>query len=157
MTTLRRRLILAALVVTALGLLHHLDRVIRGYIVVDKGLPAEWNHSGWPFLGEVGVFTVSLVVVYGILLGGIALTLRRSAWAGFWVGAAIVLLAIVVFVHFLGPEAETPSIIWRSHGGGLGGVLALTDLFALLAALIVLCLQAVDVRRRSGRWRDDGR
>jgi hypothetical protein len=68
---LRRRLILAALAVTVLGLLHHLDHVVRGYIVVDKGLPGEWNHSGWPFWDGVTVFTGSLVVVYAILLGAL--------------------------------------------------------------------------------------
>jgi hypothetical protein len=34
-------------------------------------------------------------------------------------------------------------------------VLALVDLFVLLVALITLALQAVDLRRKSGRWRDD--
>jgi hypothetical protein len=150
---LRRRLIIAAVVVTVLGLLHHLDHVVRGEIVVDEGLPHGWNHSGWPFRDELTVFTASLSV-YAILVGGIALTLLRRAWAGYWLAASIVLLAIVVFVHFLGPEAETPRVIWRTYDGGAGPVLALLDLVALLGALIGLAVQAVAVRRRSGRWRD---
>ncbi len=150
---LRRRLIVAALVVTALALLHHLDHVIRGEIVVEEGKPHEWNHSGWPFEDAVTVFTASLGV-YVILLGGILLTFRRRAWAGYWLGSTIVLLAIVVFVHFLGPDAETPRVVWRTYGGGVGAVLALTDLVALLAALIVLGTQAFLVHRDSGRWRD---
>lgn len=39
-----------ALWTTALGLLHHLDHVLRV------------NHSGWPFLAEVTPFTYSLAV-----------------------------------------------------------------------------------------------
>ena len=113
---LRRRLILGALFVTFLGLLHHLDHVIRGQIVVDEGLPHRWNHSGWPFQDDVTVFTASLGV-YVVLLGGIARTLLQRAWAGYWLGAAIALTAIV--------------------------------------ALIALAVQAVVVRRRSDRWRDE--
>ena len=151
---LRRHLILAALVVTVFGLLHHLDHVIRGQIVVDEGLPHRWNHSGWPFQDDVTVFTASLGV-YVVLLGGIALTLLRRAWAGYWLGAAIVLTAIVFFVHLLGPDAETPRVVWRTYDGGIGPILALLDLAALIVALIALAVQAVVVRRRSGRWRDE--
>lgn len=151
---LRRRLVSAALVVTVLGLLHHLDHVVRGEIVVDKRLPQQWNHSGWPFQDQLDVFTASLGV-YVILLGGIALTLVKRAWALYWLGAATVLLAIVTSVHFLGRQAETPDVIWRTYEGGLAPIIALVDLFALLAALIALAVQAVIVRRRSGRWRDE--
>ena len=151
---LRRRLILAALVVTVLALLHHLDHVVPGEIVMDEGLPDGWNHSGWPFRDEVAPFTASSGV-YVILVAGNAVTLLRRAWAGYWLAASIVLLAIVVFVHFLGPEAETPRVIWRIYDGGIGAVLALLDLVALIAAFIGLAVQAVVVRRGSGRWRDE--
>ena len=151
--TLRRRLIFFALLVSALALLHHLDHVARGEIVLEEGRPHEWNHSGWPFQDRVTPFTASLAV-YGVLLGGILLTVRRGAWAGYWLVSSIVLLAIVFFVHFLGREAETPSVIWRTHDGGPGAALALVDLAALLAALVALGVQAAAVRRESGRWRD---
>ena len=150
---LRRRLLVAALVVMGLALLHHLDHVVRGSIVVHEGRPDAWNHSGWPFQDRVTPFTASLAV-YVILVGGILLTLRRRAWSGYWLTSAIVLLAIVVFVHFLGRDAETPRVVWRTYDGGLGAVLALIDLVALLVALIVLAVQAIVVRRESGRWRD---
>lgn len=39
-----------ALVTTALGLLHHVDHVLRV------------NHSGWPFIADVNAFTYSLAV-----------------------------------------------------------------------------------------------
>ncbi len=153
---LRRRLVLTALVVTALALLHHLDHVVRGEIVVDEGRPSAWNHSGWPFQNGFTPFTASLGV-YAILIGGIVLTMRRKAWAAYWLGGAFVLLAIVTFVHFLGRDAETPRVIWRTYDGGFGAVLALTDLLALFVALIALALQALLVRQASGRWWRGGR
>jgi hypothetical protein len=152
LAALRRRLVLTASLATVLGALHHIDHVVRGNIVSSQGLPAEWNHSGWPFYDGLNPFSASLGV-YVILLGGIALTLRRRAWAGYWLAAALVLLAIVVFVNFLGPQAETPQVIWSTYDGGIGGTLALTDLFALLAVIAGLTLLAVDTRRKSGRWR----
>ncbi len=149
----RRGLLLMALVVTVFGLVHHLDHAIRGHLVLTEGLPPEWNHSGLPLQEDVTGFTASLGV-YVILLGGVALTLRRRAWAGYWLVAASALLAILLFVHFFSPQAETPQVIWNTYGGGPLAVLALTDLFALLAAVVALGVHAVVVRRRSGRWRD---
>ena len=143
---LDRRLILAALVVTVLALLHHVDHVVRGDLVVDEALPDEWNHSGWPFWNGFTPFTASLGV-YAILLGGVVLTLVRRVSARYWIGASILLFAIVVFVHFLGSEAETPRVIWRTYDGGARGALALIDLFALLAALVFLGVQAILARR----------
>ena len=66
---------------------------------------------------------------------------------------AIVLSAIVTFVHFLGPNAETPSVIYRTYESAAAGVLALLDLLAVGISVIVLGLEAIRVRRISGRWR----
>ena len=149
---LRRRLVAVALSVTALALLHHLDHVVRGEIVVDEGRPRAWNHSGWPFQDAFTPFTASLGV-YLVLVGGIVLTLLRKAWAGYWLASAILLLAIVLFVHFLGRDAETPSVLWRTYDGGLAAVLAVADLAALFVALTALSVVAIRARRESGRWR----
>ena len=64
---LRRRLLTVAICVTSLGLIHHVDHVIRG------------NHIGWPFSPAATPFTFSLLV-YPFLLMGIFLTARRRAW-----------------------------------------------------------------------------
>jgi hypothetical protein len=60
---------------------------------------------------------------------------------------------VVVQVHFLGgARSEFPSVIWRTYGQAAGGVAALADLAATIAALLVMAVNAVWVRRVSGRW-----
>jgi hypothetical protein len=63
-------------------------------------LDPTWDHSGWPFTDSVTPFTFSPVIVLSILLGGLLLTTRGKAWAGSWLGASMVLGAIVPVVHF---------------------------------------------------------
>jgi len=147
----RRWLLAAAVLVTAVGLLHHADHVIRGDLVVANGLPENWNHSGWPFQDSVTAFTASLGV-YLLLVPGIVLTLLGRVGANYWIGSATVIGAIVVFVHFvpLSEETEYPSIIYSTYEGGLGGVLALVVVFALVAAIGGLGALAVRARRRPG-------
>ena len=148
---LRRRLIVAASAVTVLAVIHHADHVIRGDLTLARRLDPTWNHSGWPFQDPVTPFTASLAV-YLLLVGGIVLTVRGRLWAGYWLVTAVLLAAIVTFVHFLGPNAETPSVIYRTHESAAAGVLALLDLLALGISLIVLGLEAIRARRISGRW-----
>ncbi len=155
---LRRRLLLLASVVTVLSLLHFVDHVIRGELVVSGGLNPDWNHSGWPFntlTDAPYIFPITFVVVFGLLLGGIQFTLRGRLWAGFWLGTSIAVTAILVFVHFVGfspGAAETPTVIAMSHSNAVGSVLALIDLFGLFAAFAALAFQAVRTRQRSGHW-----
>lgn len=155
---LRRRLLLLASVVTALVLLHFVDHVIRGQLVVSGGLNPEWNHSGWPFTTQTGkpyLFPVYFVVIFTLLVGGIFFTARRKLWAGYWLATSTVLAALLVFVHFIGlssTTAETPSVIAKSHHNNYGSTLALIDLFGLIAVLAALAYQAVRTRQRSGRW-----
>ena len=112
---MRRRLVVPAAVAAALGALHFADHVIRGRLVVEHGLDPVWNHSGWPFQPEVTPFTFSLVAVSLILLGGIYFTLKGPLWAGYWLGAALVLGALVTQVHFLaGPNSESPRVIYET-------------------------------------------
>ena len=147
----RAQLVALAGLVTVLALIHHTDHVIRGDLVVSYGLNANWNHSGWPFQPPVTPFTASLAV-YLLLVPGIVLTLRRRLWARYWIGAAIVLAAIIVVVHFVpGQQTETPAVIYatysESSGGVVAGVLALIDVFAILAGLLALLIVAIRARR----------
>jgi hypothetical protein len=150
---LRRRLIGVAALTAALATLHFTDHVIRGQLVLDRGLEPAWNHSGWPFQARFSPFTVSLILVYGLLLGGIVLTLRRQVWAGYWLVTAILLGAIVTQVHF-GPGAntESPSVVIDTYGNLAVGITAVTIVFAIAGTLVVMAAQAIWVRRVSGRW-----
>jgi hypothetical protein len=146
----RHRLVLLAVVTTALATIHFADHVIRGELVVDRGLDADWNHSGWPFQPEVNPFDLSVVVVYGVLLAGIVLTIRGRVLAGYWLAASIVLAALALFIHFFhGTQSETPRVIMRSYDNPALGIPALIVLFALLVALA--CLGGYALRVLLGR------
>ena len=151
----RRRMLLIAWTTVALATLHFVDHVIRGYRVIDHGLDPAWNHSGWPFLPEVTPFTASLVGVYGLLGVGIWLTGRGRVGARYWFIVAVLLGALVVSVHFLGARAETPEVIYRSWGDPVLGVAAVANTIAVIAAVLVMGVNAVLVARRSG-WRATG-
>lgn len=148
---LRRRLVLPAVAATLLGILHHADHVIRGNLVVQRGLPAWWNHSGWPFQPEVTPFTASLAI-YVILIGGIFFTLRGKLWAGYWLASSLLLGAVVTLVHFVGGEAETPSVIFQTYGGGIAPVVAGAVLAGIYVVMAILFTQSIQVRRASGHW-----
>ncbi len=148
----RGRMIRVAVVVTVLATAHFVDHVIRGRLVHSRGLDPAWNHSGWPFDDRFSPFTVSLVVVYGLLLTGIVLTRRGRFWAGYWLATAVVLGGIVTFVHFVGSRAETPAVILASYDNAAAGVPAVVVTFAILLGLVVMALTAIDVARRSRRW-----
>ncbi len=86
-----------------------------------------------------------------ILVPGVVLTLRRRLWARYWIGAATVLAAIIVVVHFVpSPETETPAVIFATYkegsGSVLAGVLALVDVFAIVASLFALLAVAMRAR-----------
>jgi hypothetical protein len=150
---LRRRLIRVAAVTAILATAHFTDHVIRGQLVLDRGLDPGWNHSGWPFQSRFSPFTVSLILVYGLLLGGIVLTVREQVWAGYWLVTAILLGTIVTQVHFgPGPDTESPSVIIDTYGSPAVGIPAVVITFAIAAILIGMAAQAIWVRRVSGRW-----
>jgi hypothetical protein len=152
-TRLRRRLIGVAAVTAVLATLHFADHVIRGQLVLDRGLDPGWNHSGWPFQPRFSPFTASLIVVYGLLLGGIVLTHRQQVWAGYWLVAAILLSGIVTQVHLgPGPNTESPSVIVDTYSTRAVGITAVIITFAIAVTLIVMAAQAIWVRRVSGRW-----
>jgi hypothetical protein len=150
----RRSLIVIGMGTAALAGIHLADHVLRGQHVVHQHLDPTWNHSGWPFTSTVSPFTFSLVIVVSILLGGLLLTIRGRAWAGYWLGASIVLGAIVTVVHFLPtPKQESPAVIYNSWPGQpVKGAVAVGITFAIVGALILMGVNAVRVRRRSGSW-----
>lgn len=163
---LRRWLLIAATSVLILGAIHHIDHIIRG------------NHIGWPFSTQVTPFTFSLLV-YPALLLGIYLTWRKRAWAGYWMGVAPPMLALVIFVHLI-PHAgyEAPPDLYIPYSDPLTyvqmgtapsrvtffrdiypefaspvwGFLAVAVMVSLVGALLALIVAAIRVRRISGRW-----
>ncbi len=149
---LRRRLLVIAWVVLGLAALHFVDHVIRGYYVINQGLDPTWNHSGWPFLPEFTPFSASLIGVSGLLGAGIWLTARGTVWARYWLVTAILLGALVVAVHFIGAQAETPAVIYNSWPNPVAGLLAVANTIAVMAALLLMGVNAVLVGRSSG-WR----
>jgi hypothetical protein len=140
-------------VVVILATAHFVDHAVRGRLVHSRGLNPLWDHSGWPFESRVSPFTVSLVVVYGLLLTGIVLTRRNRAWAGYWLATSVVLTGVVVFVHFIpGSRTETPAVILASYDEPAIGILAVVVTFAIVLCLLVMAFNAVDLARRSRRW-----
>lgn len=127
---------------TVFGFLHHLDHVVRG------------NHSGWPFQEAVTPFTFSLLI-YALLLPGVYVNLRGRIAAGWWLFTAVVALALVTFVHFLGGgEREAPiRDIYAVYGSPMSGLIALAILAGLLASLVVLAATAFWALRAGARDR----
>ncbi len=134
----RRALLILGLTATAFGILHHVDHVVRG------------NHSGWPFQEAVTPFTFSLLI-YALLLPGIYLNARGRVVAGYWLFVALVGLALVFSVHFVGEGREAPiSDIYQVYGSPAAGLLALAILAGLiisLAALAVTAFRALRARQ----------
>jgi hypothetical protein len=136
---LRTWLLVAAVSVTTFGFVHHVDHVVRG------------NHSGWPFEEVVTPFTFSLLI-YALLLPGIYMTWRGRLMAGYWLFTAVVLLALVISVHFVGEDREAPiRDIYAVYESPVVGFLALTDLTVLIASLVVLAGLAIQALRTKGR------
>ena len=136
---LRTWLLVAAVSVTTFGFFPHVDHAVRG------------NHSGWPFEEAVTPFTFSLLI-YALLLPGIYMTWRGRLMAGYWLFTAVVLLALVISVHFVGEDREAPiRDIYAVYESPVVGFLALTDLTVLIASLVVLAGLAIQALRTRGR------
>ncbi|MBA3425413.1 MAG: hypothetical protein H0U04_12930 [Rubrobacter sp.] len=121
--------------VTVFGFLHHVDHVVRG------------NHSGWPFQEAITPFTFSLLI-YALLLPGIYMNLRGRMAAGWWLFTAVVALALVFSVHFVGQDREAPiRDIYAVYGSPVSGLIALVVLAGLLTSLVVLAITALRALR----------
>ncbi|HEV2070888.1 MAG TPA: hypothetical protein VGR26_13940 [Acidimicrobiales bacterium] len=123
LTTTGYRLVL---VITGLGLAHHVDHVVR-------------DVTGWPLAGGFNPFSASLFV-YPVILAGLVLSRRRRVGAGFWAllagGAALFMLAVHV-----GPTAgDSVTTIPEQHGSPVAGVAALVVLGLFVAALVAHCV-----------------
>lgn len=154
--TIRRRLVVGALVLAVAAASHLADHAIRGEIVADHSLNPEWNHSGWPFTDDFTPFTPSLVIPVVFLVGAV-LTLRGRLWARFWLVWAGIAAAVVVIVHFVpGPRTETLGVIYRTYARAVGnpgaGLLAAAVVFLIVAGLATLIVLAVRARRLPRRW-----
>jgi hypothetical protein len=126
----RRGLLALGCVATVLAVLHHMDHVVRG------------NHSGWPFEEAVTPFTFSLLI-YALLLPGIFMNLRGRVAAGWWLFVALVGLALVFSVHFVGAEREAPvRDIYAVYDSPVWGFLALVVLYGLVLGLVALVVTA---------------
>ena len=150
----RRTFLVLGWTVLGLAVLHLIDHALRGQRVHDHGLNPSWDHSGWPFKPAVTPYTFSLVLVLAILIVGLWGTYAGRLRAGYWLGAAIVLGALVTYVHFV-PTAqqETPAIIFGSWMGlSAVGVAAVVVTFAIVGLLLVLAVTAIRIGRRTGRW-----
>ena len=132
---LRVWLLTAGVTVTVFGFLHHVDHVLRG------------NHSGWPFEEAVTPFTFSLLI-YALLLPGIYMNLRGRIAAGWWLFTAVVALALVFAVHFVGQDRESPiRDIYAVYGSPASGLAALAVLAGLLTSLVALAITALRALR----------
>ena len=150
----RRSLLAVAWLTVVLAALHLADHALRGARVQSHALDPNLDHSGWPFKPEVTPYTYSLAAVALILGIGLIGTYRRKLWAGYWLGAALVLGAIVTVVHFL-PTAhqESPTVIYGSWAGlPAMGAVAVAITFAIVAALLLMAANAIRVIRATGRW-----
>src|SRR5829696_808359 len=109
----RRGILIAGVATTVFGVLHHTDHVIRG------------NHSGWPFQEAVTPFTFSLLI-YALILPGLYLTAGGRMITRYHLFVALVGLALVFAVHFLGEGREAPiQNIYVVYGSPAAGLLAL--------------------------------
>ena len=150
----RRSLLRLGWVTAVLGALHLGDHALRGERVHSHDLPTEWDHSGWPFESEVTPYTFSLLAVALILGAGLWGTHRGRLWAGFWLGAALVLGTIVTVVHLLPTEnQESPSVIYGSWEGlEVLGIVSVGITFGIVVVLPLIGANAIRVGRRTGRW-----
>jgi hypothetical protein len=123
-----------------LGILHHVDHVLR------------YDHSGWPFRDIVTPFSYSLLV-YPLLV--IAFFWRRGSWARFSIALIIFLLTQSAHVFLETPRQQFCSWAYNAscttgrtagmpnllawHSPVMAAIAVLLS-FALSAALIATCI-----------------
>ena len=137
---LRTWLLITASCTMIFGILHHVDHVVRG------------NHSGWPFEEEVTPFTFSLLI-YALLVPGLYLTAKGHLMARYWLFTALLGLTLLVWIHFVPTSFHEAPIrdIYGVYDSPVLGFLAVADLMALIASVVVLAAFAIQALRGSAR------
>jgi len=140
------RLVLA---IVPLGVLHHIDHVLRG------------DHSGWPFRPEVTAFTFTLLI-YPVL--AFAWRMRARPWVR--AGAIGVVAGFVLVAHTL---IEPPQQIYGTwaHNRSTDAVLYTVDpehvhnllnlecpVLGLIAAVLSVLLTVLIISGFGVAWRD---
>jgi hypothetical protein len=134
---LRRWLLIAATSTIVFAIMHHTDHVVRG------------NHSGWPFEEAVTPFTFSLLI-YALLLPGLYLTAKGRLMARYWLFTALLGLTLLVWIHFVPTRYHEAPIkdIYEVYDSPVVGFLAVADLVALIASVVVLAGMAIQALRK---------
>jgi hypothetical protein len=137
---LRTWLLIVASCTMIFGILHHVDHVVRG------------NHSGWPFQEEVTPFTFSLLI-YALLVPGLYLTAKGHLMARYWLFTALLGLTLLVWIHFVPTRYHEAPIrdIYGVYDSPVVGFLAVADLMALIASVVVLVGVAIRALRGGRR------
>jgi hypothetical protein len=133
---LRTWLLITASCTMIFGILHHVDHVVRG------------NHSGWPFAEAVTPFTFSLLI-YALLVPGLYLTAKGRLMARYWLFTALLGLTLLVWIHFVPTRYHEAPIrdIYGVYDSPVVGFLAVADLTALIASVVVLAGMAIQALR----------
>ncbi len=133
---LRTWLLIVASCTVIFGILHHVDHVVRG------------NHSGWTFEEALTPFTFSLLI-YALLLPGLYLTAKGRLMARYWLFTALLGLTLLVWIHFVPTRYHEAPIrdIYGVYDSPVVGFLALADLVALIASVVVLAAMAIQALR----------
>jgi len=134
----RERLLYVLLAVpTLLGMVHHVDHVIRG------------NHVGWPVTPAVTPFTYSLVI-YPVVAVGLYLTLTDRAGAGLWAAIMAASAGMLAFFHVSPWAVEPPQDVILPYANPLVGYAAFAVLLALMASVVAVGAYALFLWRREG-------
>lgn len=125
-----------ALGTAALGVLHHIDHVLR------------YDHSGWPFRQDVGPFTFSLLV-YPLIAA--VLLLRR--WPRTRVSLAFILFLFPTLAHIL---LETPSDQYHTwaHRPDVNLLAVGSPMIGWLAVVVTIALSAAALVTLTSFWRE---
>lgn len=134
-TAVRPLLYVLIAVPTLLGLVHHLDHLVRG------------NHLGWPVTAEVTAFTYSLAI-YPLVAVGLYLTVTGRAGGRYWAALFGFSAVLLTAVH-LGPWAiEPPSDVILPYANPVVGYLAFGVLVALVVSVVVGAVYATALWRQ---------
>jgi hypothetical protein len=132
------RLLAFLVIPTLLGIVHHVDHVVRG------------NHVGWPLIPQVTPFTFSLAI-YPLLAVGLYLTVTERASAGYWAAVLTASTVLLTAVH-VGPwAAEPPAHVVGPYASPAVGYVALAVVVGLIVTVAAGSGYALVLWYRGGR------